>query len=352
MPKQRAKAAAKPVARLVSPIDGKRAFVAVAHVTDTPLQLTVTRDEAVALQPWRDEAIRLGLRTLIVTALGILTIAALLRQLRRVEAGQRALRESEERYALAMEGANEGHWDWDIPTDRLFLSPKMKMLEGRSTHSVITTRTAWIEQTVIHPSDLPRFGAAFADHFAGRTPHYECEYRIRQSNGEWCWVLARGRCLRDETGKPHRFVGSAIDVTMQKQAQIDKEHLEAQLRQAQKMEAIGTLAGGIAHDFNNILGAILGYGELAQQHSPEGSALRRYVNNVMHAAGRAKTLVDRILGFSRSGLGERVPVNVQSLVEETLELRHASLPSSIRLESRLEAGNAAVIGDATHLFYR
>ena len=338
-----------PATQLINPIDGKQDFIAVAHVTDTPLQLAVTREEAVALQPWRQEAIRLGLRTLIVTALGVLTIGALLRQLRRVEAGERALRESEQRYALAMEGANEGHWDWDIATDRLFLSPKMKMLEGRSTHSVTTTRAEWIAQTVIHPSDVPRFEAALADHFEGRTARYECEYRIRQSDGEWCWVFARGRCLRDRTGKPYRFVGSAIDVSAQKQAQLDKEHLEAQLRQSQKMEAIGTLAGGIAHDFNNILGAILGYGELAHQHSAEGSAMRRYVNNVMHAAGRAKALVDRILGFSRSGLGERVPVNVQAVIEETLELLNASLPTTIRLASRLEAGDAAVIGDATHL---
>ena len=338
-----------PVTRLVSPIDGKRAFIAVAHVTDTPLQLTITREEAVALRPWRDEAIRLSLRALIVTALGALAIAALLRQLKRVETGESALRESEERYALAMEGANEGHWDWDIATDRLFLSPKMKMLEGGSQHSVMTTRTEWRAQTVVHPNDMSRMERALADHFEGRTPRYECEYRIRQSDGQWCWVLSRGRCLRDATGKPYRFVGSSIDVSAQKQAQIEKEQLEAQLRQSQKMEAIGTLAGGIAHDFNNILGAILGYGELAAQHAPEGSALRRYMDNVMHAAGRAKTLVDRILGFSRSGLGEREPVNVQCVVEETLELLRASLPAAIRLTARLDAGNAAVIGDATHL---
>jgi PAS domain S-box-containing protein len=337
------------VKRLLNPIDGKRDFIAVARVRDTPLELTVTREEAVALRPWRDETIRLGLRTLIITLLGMLTIAGLLRQLRRVEAGERALRESEERYALAMEGANEGHWDWDVATDRLFLSPKMKTLGGQSADSAITTRTAWLTQIVINPDDMPRFEAALRDHFEGRTPHYECEYRVRQPDGEWRWVLSRGRCLRDATGKPYRFVGSAIDVTAEKQAEIDKEHLEAQLRQSQKMEAMGTLAGGIAHDFNNILGAILGYGELAYQHSVAGSALRRYLDNVMHAAGRAKTLVDRILGFSRSGLGERVPVNVQSVIEETLELLAASLPAGIRLEKTLEAGDAAVIGDATHL---
>jgi PAS domain S-box-containing protein len=186
--------------RLSNPIDGKRDFIAVARVRDTPLVLTVTRDEAVALQPWRDEAFRLGLRTLIVTLLGLLTIAGLLRQLRRVEAGERALRESEERYALAMEGANEGHWDWDIATDHLFLSPKMKTLSGQRADSVITTRSEWRAKIVIHPDDIPHFEAAVADHFAGRTARYECEYRVRQPDGAWCWVLARGRCLRDATG--------------------------------------------------------------------------------------------------------------------------------------------------------
>ena len=140
-----------------------------------------------------------------------------------------------------------------------------------------------------------------------------------------------------------------MDVTAQKQAQIDKEQLEAQLRQSQKMEAIGTLAGGIAHDFNNILGAILGYGELALQESAEQSALRRYLDNVMHATERAKMLVERILGFSRSGLGDREPVNVQGVILETLELLEASLPAGIRLESGIDAGNAAVMGDATYL---
>jgi CheY-like chemotaxis protein/two-component sensor histidine kinase len=77
--------------------------------------------------------------------------------------------------------------------------------------------------------------------------------------------------------------------------------------------------------------------------------VRRYIDNVMHAAGRAKLLVDRILGFSRSGLGERAPVNIQFVVEETLELLEASLPKGVRLEKRLAAGDAAVIGDATQL---
>src|SRR5450631_1413969 len=338
-----------PAIRLGSSIDGRRDFIAVARVRDTPLVLTVTREESVALQPWRDEAARLAARTILVTVLGLAAIAALWRQLGRAERGERALRASEERYALAMEGANEGHWDWNLETDDLFLSSNFKILEGQGDDQLATTRAAWYAKVLIHPDDRARLDAATNDHLEGRTQGFECEYRVEHRNGDWHWLLARGRCLRDAAGKPYRFVGSAIDVTAQKQVQADKEHLEAQLRQSQKMEAIGTLAGGIAHDFNNILGAILGYGELAQEHAVEGSALRRYVDNVMHAAGRAKVLVDRILGFSRSGLGERVHVHIQSVIEETLELIAASLPPNIRLEKKLDAGDAALIGDSTHL---
>src|SRR6266852_9414109 len=338
---------AAPASRVVNPIDGRRDFIAVARVRDTPLVMTVTRDESVAMRPWRDEAIRLAARTIVVTLLGLAAIAALWRQLRRIESGERALRDSEERYALAMEGANEGHWDWDLATDRLFLSPKMAVLEGHRQNQVITTRAAWLSEIEIHDDDRDRLELAMRDHLAGRTLGFECEYRVR--NVDWRWLLARGRWLRDGTGKPYRFVGSAMDVTTQKQAQSERELLEAQLRQSQKMEAIGTLAGGIAHDFNNILGAILGYGELAQQQSDPAGPLRRYVDNVMHAAGRAKVLVDRILGFSRSGLGERSYVHIQSVVEETLELIAASLPAGIRLERSLDAGDAALIGDSTHL---
>jgi CheY-like chemotaxis protein len=113
------------------------------------------------------------------------------------------------------------------------------------------------------------------------------------------------------------------------------------------MEEIGRLAGGIAHDFNNILGVILGYGELAQNNLDEGGAARRHVDQVMQAGARGKGLVEHILAFSRSGLGERVAVHVQSVVEETLELLTASVHAHVRLVAELNAGDTAVVGDAT-----
>src|SRR5205807_1408418 len=175
----------------------------------------------------------------------------------------------------------------------------------------------------------------------------ELEYRVRHPDAQWHWLQVRGRCLRDGSGRAYRFLGSAIDVTARKIAEEEKACLEQQLRQSQKLEAMGTLAGGIAHDFNNILGAILGYGEMAQKRAPDGSAERRYIDNVMQAGGRAKALVERILAFSRSGVGDRVPVNVQAAVAEALELLSASLRPGVQLLPRLDVGDAAVIGDPT-----
>ncbi|HSU62654.1 MAG TPA: PAS domain S-box protein, partial [Burkholderiales bacterium] len=156
-------------------------------------------------------------------------------------------------------------------------------------------------------------------------------------------------------GKPIGYYGIYRDITERKRAEEaqraqerEREEMQRQLQQAAKMEAIGRLAGGIAHDFNNILGAILGYGELAQKNL-EGRAVRRHVDQVMQAGARGKGLVERILAFSRSGLGERVPVHVQSVVEETLEILAASLLPQVRLDKRLDAGDTAVVGDATQL---
>ncbi|MDB5860511.1 MAG: hypothetical protein JWQ76_4200, partial [Ramlibacter sp.] len=166
---------------------------------------------------------------------------------------------------------------------------------------------------------------------------------------EWGWYRQRGVAIRDERGRPLRMAGSIENIDERKHSERERQRLEAQLRQAQKMEAIGTLAGGIAHDFNNILGSILGYGELARSEVASGSAQARYLDSVMNAGQRAKALVERILAFSRSGMGERVPVHVQSVVAEALELLLPSLPSGITLTRTLEAGDTAVIGDATQI---
>ena len=262
---------------------------------------------------------------------------------------EEALRRSEERYQLAVAGSNEGLWDWDLSSDMLFLSPRAQQLMFVEPGEPLQSRRYWIDRSRYHPDDIKPVRRELERHLQGETPFFVVEYRMQHHSGTWHWYRQRGVALRDGKAKPYRMAGSIEDITQRKNAEVERESLETQLRQAQKLEAIGTLAGGIAHDFNNILAAILGYGEMAQKDAAEGSAQRRHIDAAISAGMRAKSLVERILAFSRSGMGERVPVHVQSVVEEALDQLRASLPQGITLQSQLDVGDAAVHGDPTQV---
>jgi PAS domain S-box-containing protein len=145
-----------------------------------------------------------------------------------------------------------------------------------------------------------------------------------------------------QVGERQLFIGIVRDITLRKR-------LESQLRQLQKMEAIGTLVGGIAHDFNNILAAILGYAELALSKVSQRSPARRYLQEVLKAARRAKDLVQQILAFSRHTEVERRPVQLLPLVREALSLLRASLPSTIEMRHFLDPGVGSVLADPTQM---
>ncbi len=253
-----------------------------------------------------------------------------------------ALRESEQRFALAVAAANEGIWDLDLVTGSNFVSERAQALYGMEIGPTLRMRYEWRGMMQIHPDDVPLHERLLEGVLSGRDPVYEGEWRIRHPDGQYRWLRVRAMCVRDAEGRPTRLAGSVGDIDAHKRA-------EAALRQGQRLEAVGTLAGGIAHDFNNILGAILGFGEMAKRSTRAGSRARRDVDFILTAGERGRALVERLLAFSGSGLGARVPVHVEGVVQEGLSLLSAAPPTGVRIDAALQAGTAAVLGDPTQL---
>jgi predicted ATPase/signal transduction histidine kinase/ActR/RegA family two-component response regulator len=259
------------------------------------------------------------------------------------------LRRSEAYLAEAQAVSHAGSFGWNTSSGAIYWSAEtFRIFEFDPPNPPELAQI--IQQT--HPDDR-----AFLEQALERARHeqrdLDLEHRLLLRDGSIKHLQAVAHAVVDESGDLE-FVGAVMDITPRKRAEEsqrmqerEREEMQRRLQQAAKMEAIGRLAGGIAHDFNNILGAILGYGELAQSNLPEGGVVRHQLDQVMHAGARGKGLVDRILAFSRSGVGERLPVPVLSLVEETLELLAASLPADVRLEKRLNVSDAAIVGDAT-----
>ncbi|MDP0497482.1 MAG: response regulator [Verrucomicrobiota bacterium JB024] len=171
---------------------------------------------------------------------------------------------------------------------------------------------------------------------AGHAIHRERE-EIRK-DGSKVWVEALAYSTLDSEGQPNGILIILRDVS-------DKRKLEGQLNQAQKMEAIGTLAGGIAHDFNNIMMAINGYTQLANMASNQPE-VREHLDTVTRACSRATTLIKQILTFSRQQPQERKPTQLYEVIDETIALLRASLPSSIEIVTTLEPAAPTVLANA------
>lgn len=264
------------------------------------------------------------------------------------KAAETALHASEALWKLALESAGDGVWDWNLATGEEFFSRGIKSMFGYDEEDIPNLSAEMDART--HPDDVPQMVADRQAHFEGRTPVYRNEHRILCKDGRWKWVLSRGMVIaRDEDGKPLRMVGTHTDITEHKQAEAQQRALETQLRESQKMEAIGTLAGGVAHDFNNLLAAILGNLVLAREDVGEHHPAQESLTEISRAAIRARQLVQQILTFSRRQTQEMLRQPLTPLVEEALGLMRSLLPASIKLNVRLSAASLPVLADATQM---
>lgn len=254
------------------------------------------------------------------------------------------LQKSESQYKRLLEEIPGILYQFSVKKGGCFYSPRVALVLKYPLEHFYGAPYFW--RDCIHPEDQAKVQEAIKNFQGGID--FDLEYRIKDAAGVWHWFSDRS-IGRWSDGDDIIIEGLAIDITEQKNAELERLKLVNQLREVQRMEAIGTLAGGIAHDFNNILAAIIGYSEMAVEIIPPDNDARPMVQHVLNAGNRAKELVKQILTFSRQGTGERKPVQIQKMAWEAIKLLEATIPKSIQIETRIEDTCGPVMADSTQI---
>jgi two-component system, cell cycle sensor histidine kinase and response regulator CckA len=258
---------------------------------------------------------------------------------------EKALRESEERFRTIFEQAAVGVALLDSRTGRYVrVNKKFCDIVGYSSEEML----ALSFQDITHPDHVQSAVDRVTRLFAGSLGTFTVEKQYIHKNGSTVWAYLTVSPMRAEGLAPDFHIGIIEDITERKRLEDERARVEVQLRQAQKMESLGTLAGGIAHDFNNILGIITSYTEMAQWDAHDGQPVFNALQEVLKAATRAKDLVRQILAFSRQNEKERQSVEIGLIVKEALKMLRATLPSTIDVITNVSS-KALVLADPTQI---
>ncbi|HEV3073420.1 MAG TPA: response regulator [Thermoanaerobaculia bacterium] len=261
-----------------------------------------------------------------------------------LEVGERrradtALQRMSERLNLALGAARVGTWSWDIASDVMTWDEHLHQLYGLAPGSFRGDYAAFV--VLIHADDRRRVGEEMSRALSGRES-FDTEYRIVGPGRGGRVLAARGEVIHDESGQAERMTGVCWDLT-------ERKDLEAQLRQSQKMEAIGRLAGGVAHDFNNLLTVIIGYSQLALDKLGEGTLVRPELTEVRRAGERAAGLTRQLLAFSRRQVLQPRVLDLSSVVLEIEGLLQRVIGEDVELVVELASALGEVCADPGQL---
>ncbi len=221
------------------------------------------------------------------------------------------------RFELAVRGTSDGICDWCLTTGNAYWSPRVHEMLGFADGELPGTFDEIAAR--LHPDDRERTLRELSENAAERKPVCS-EFRMLTKAGDYRWFQGRGEAVYDDHGAPYRVAGAMTDITQRKQMEADLAQRDDQLRQSQKLEAVGLLAGGIAHEFNNLLQAILGYTQFAMQDMRPDEQRYQDLEQALKAAGRAATLTHQLLGFSRKEVLHRAHVDPCPIVPALVKM--------------------------------
>ena len=251
---------------------------------------------------------------------------------------EESLARAEEKYRSIFENAMEGIYQTTLEGRCINANPALaKILGYDSPEELMNTITDISSQLYVNPEHRAELLRLIEQY--GSAGEFETQYF--RKDGNIAWVSLNMHAVYDPSEKVAYLEGTVQDIT-------DRKALESRLVQAQKMEAIGTLAGGIAHDFNNILAAILGYTEIMKVKFDE-PGLHGYLEQILTSCDRAKSLVAQILTFSRATEQERRLIDMSALIKESLKLLRAALPTTIAIHREISSDTHTVLADPTRM---
>jgi PAS domain S-box-containing protein len=309
-----------------------------------PLSYGIARVASIAFGP-PDPAFELVSLTSVIQLLALVIISITLHLFidatQRQAVVERALKRSEERYRLVAGAMRDVVYDLTLATGGVEWTESMQSVFGYTPQTLGTTVSWWMDR--VHPDDreaLIRAGRAFV-----ANPDLAVEtvrYRMRRADDSYAHVSGSMVLLRAADGSPERVIGSIRDVTTE-------QHLEEQLRQSQKMEAVGQLAGGVAHDFNNLLTVIGGHVFMLEQKLPRTPLGERHLDGINRAAERAATLTKQLLAFSRKQLLTPSVISVNTVVDDVIRMMRPVIGEHLRIVKRLDPTLSPVFADAGQL---
>ena len=209
------------------------------------------------------------------------------------------LRISEERYTLAIEGSQDGIWDRDLRTDKVYFSPRWKSMLGYEDHEIENNHKSW--ENLLHPDDKERTLALLYKHLKKETPFYQAEFRLKCKDGRYKWIFARGKAIFDKNGVPYRIAGSHTDNSARK---LMEERLIKAKEKAEESDRLkSAFLANMSHEIRTSMNGILGFASLLNEPNLSGESQKKYIKFIEKSGLRMLEIINNIISISKIEAG-------------------------------------------------